>query len=153
MSQEDWMTDPTEFKKFYSLLMSNAPKGNKPFSPFLFPCEKGGKEPVPGISWKKNKKSFSQALKLMEKGYNIGIAGTDADSLCILDVDDMTQVPLEEIKWTLAVISRKRIGRHYYYFSPDLSAKKNVATSDAGELRSSWQYVLAPGSYVRKEPC
>lgn len=32
----------SEFEKFYNLLMSNAPKGYKPW---FFPCEKNGKNP------------------------------------------------------------------------------------------------------------
>ena len=140
-------TDIHEFVLFHELLTKKAPHL---FEPFYFPVEKNGKEPVPGISWKRNGKTFQQALKLMQAGYNIGIAGTDEDILCIMDVDDMGQVPAEQIKPTLEVTSRKRIGRHYYYFSPDGSAKRNIPTGSAGELRSRGQYVLAPGSYV---PC
>lgn len=139
-------TDTEQFRLFYELLLLNAPKLYKPF---LFPLQKNGKDPVPGYSWKKNGKTFQEALELMEKGYNIGMAGTDHDSLCILDVDEIDQVPIDEIKPTLQVYSRKRIGRHYYYFTSDGSAKKNIP-ANVGELRSSWQYVLAPGSYV---PC
>lgn len=112
--------------------------------------QKNGKEPIPEVNWKTAGKSFEQAYELMQAGYNIGIAGTDADTLCILDVDDLTQIKPGEVKPTLMITSRKRIGRHYYYFSLDGSSKKNIATSNAGELRSTWQYVLAPGSYV---PC
>lgn len=140
-------TKVDEFIKFHELLTSNAPKLYKPF---YFTVEKGGKEPVPGVSWKKNRKTFEEAVALMQKGYNIGIAGTDneGDYLCIMDVDDLGQVEAHEIKPTLQVTSRKRLGRHYYYFSYDKSAKQNIPTKDAGELRSVWQYVLAPGSYV-----
>jgi putative DNA primase/helicase len=140
-------TDPEQFTVFNELLTRNAPKD---YIAYYFPLEKNGKEPLVGVSWKKNQKTFKQALALMKKGFNIGIAGTDQDFLCILDVDDLTQVRLDQIKPTLQVTSRKRIGRHYYYFSLDGSAKKNISTRDAGELRSNWQYVLAPGSYV---PC
>lgn len=142
-------TDVLEFRKFHELLLLNAPKGYKPY---LFVCQKKGKDPLPGISWKKMRVSFEKACSLMERGYNIGVAGTDLpnDYLCIMDVDDLSQVQANEIKMTLEITSRKRIGRHYYYFSMDKSAKMNIATGDAGELRSVWQYVLAPGSYV---PC
>ena len=145
MALPDIKTNPEELLKFHTILMKYAPNG---YLPFYFVLEIGGKEPKAGISWKKNRKSFEQAIKLMEKGYNIGIAGTDTDSLCIMDVDDMSQVPFDQIKPTLQITSRKRIGRHYYYFSLDGSAKKNIPTGDAGEIRSVWYYVLAPGSYV-----
>ncbi|MFA7204984.1 MAG: bifunctional DNA primase/polymerase, partial [Saccharofermentanales bacterium] len=140
-------TDPEQFTIFNELLTRNAPKG---YIAYYFPLEKNGKEPLIGISWKKNQKTFEQALALMRKGFNIGIAGTDTDYLCIMDVDDLSQVRLDQIKPTLQITSRKRTGRHYYYFSLDRSAKKNIPTRDAGELRTTWQYVLAPGSYV---PC
>jgi len=138
-------TDPKEFLKFHSLLMASAPDG---YQPYYFPLEVNGKEPKEGISWKKNRKTFREAYHLMRKGFNIGIAGTDKDKLCIVDIDDLEQVP--EIKLTLQIISRKRIGRHNYFFAPDCTAKKNIPTRDAGEVRAVWQYVLAPGSYV---PC
>lgn len=140
-------TNPEMFKKFNVLLVKNAPIGYKPF---YFPCMKMGKDPVAGVSWKKNRKTFEQALKLMELGYNIGIAGTEHDPLCIMDVDDISQVDLTEVKPTLTVFSRKRVGRHFYYFATDSSAKRNIATTDAGEIRAWWQYTLTPGSYV---PC
>jgi putative DNA primase/helicase len=140
-------TDPIEFTRFNEMLTKNAPIG---YIPYYLIIQKCGKEPVPGINWKSQTKDFTQALKLMQRGFNIGIAGTEFDSLCILDVDDLTQVKTEEIKPTLTITSRKRIGKHYYYFSPEGSAKKNIPTKNAGELRTTWQYVLAPGSYV---PC
>lgn len=138
-------TNPEEFQKFHCLLLSNAPNL---YQPYYFPVEKRGKEPVGGISWKENRKSFDEAYRLMAKGYNIGIAGTDLenDYLCIVDVDDMDQVP--EIKSTLQIASRKRIGRHNYFFSMEKTAKINIPTKHAGEVRAVWQYVLAPGSFV-----
>jgi putative DNA primase/helicase len=136
-------TDPSEFLKFHKILTMGSE-----YQPYYFPLEKNGKEPRPGISWKNNRKTFSEAYYLMRRGFNIGIAGTLTDNLCIVDVDDLTQVP--EIKETLQITSRKRIGRHNYFFAIDGTAKKNIATTDAGEVRANWQYVLTPGSYV---PC
>lgn len=138
-------TNPEEFKLFNNLLIADAPEG---FQPFYFPLERNGKEPRKGISWKKNRKTFRESHYLMKNGFNIGIAGTDNDKLCIVDIDDLIQVP--DIKESLQVTSRKRIGRHNYFFAPDCTAKKNIPTKDAGEVRSVWQYVLVPGSYV---PC
>lgn len=143
MSLPEVNTDPAEFLKFHKILTMGTD-----YQPFYFPLEKNGKEPRMGISWKNNRKTFNEAYYLMRKGFNIGIAGTAKDQLCIVDIDDLEQVP--EIKPTLQVTSRKRIGRHNYFFSSDGSAKKNIPTKDAGEVRAVWQYVLAPGSYV---PC
>jgi hypothetical protein len=122
-------TNPEEFKRFHILLVRGAPKG---YMPFYFPLEQNGKDPRKNISWKNNRKTFGEAYYLMKKGFNIGIAATSNDPLVIVDVDDLEQVP--KIKPTLQVTSRKRIGQHNYYFSPDGSAKKNIATKDAGEV-------------------
>lgn len=138
-------TDPNEFKRFHMKLLQTAPKG---YMPFYFPLEKEGKDPLERKSWKRNRKTFAESYYLMKKGFNIGIAATANDPLGIVDIDDLEQVPV--IKPTLQVTSRKRIGRHNYFFCFGGTAKKNIATKDAGEVRSVWQYVLAPGSYV---PC
>lgn len=146
-------TDPVEFLKFHEILMAGAPEG---YEPYYFPLEKNGKDPLPAISWKKNRKTFSEAYNLMEQGFNIGIAGTDKDNLCIVDVDNLEAVG--ETKATLTVKSRKQIGRHCFYFTSDPvaksifenSSKQNIATEDAGEVRANWQYVVAAGSFV---PC
>ncbi len=138
-------TNPEEFKRFHILLVRGAPKG---YMPFYFPLEQNGKDPRKNISWKNNRKTFGEAYYLMKKGFNIGIAATSNDPLVIVDIDDLEQVPT--IKPTLQTTSRKRIGLHNYFFSSDGSAKKNIATKDAGEVRANWQYVVAPGSFV---PC
>lgn len=138
-------TSPSELLKFHTMLIKNAPKG---YSPFYFPIKPNGKEPPEKISWKSNRKTIHEAMYLMKKGFNIAICATEKDPLCIVDVDDLSQVP--EIKPTLQITSRKRIGRHNYFFALDGTAKKNIPTKDAGEVRSVWYYVLAPGSYF---PC
>ena len=95
----------------------------------------------------------------MREGFNIGIAGTDKDNLCIVDIDNLEAVG--GAKTTLTVKSRKQIGRHCFYFTKDEpsqgegaifnnSAKQNIATEYAGEVRSNWQYVVCSGSFV---PC
>lgn len=144
-------TRPDEFKRFHYLITKD-----NDYEPYYFPLEKNGKDPLANVSWKKNRKTYSEALKLMEQGYNIGIAATDEDRLVIVDIDNMEAVP--EYKPTLVICSRKRIGRHCFYFTDDKvstnifddSAKQNIATGGDGEVRSNWQYVVASGSYV---PC
>jgi len=142
-------TDPVEFAKFHKLLMNNAPES---YAPYYFPLEMNGKDPLPGVSWKNNRKTFKEAYYLMKSGYNIGVAATDTDKLAIVDIDDISQVP--EIKPTLKIRSRKRLGEHNFYFTNDIvgtgrTAKSNIPTEDAGEVRSRWQYVVASGSYVQ----
>lgn len=137
-------TKPEELSKFYKLLTADRPA----YQPFLFPLQREGKDPWERVSWKNNRKTLNECLMLMKRGYNIGIAAKKDDPLVIIDVDDMGQVP--EIKPTLQCISRKRIGRHNYFFAADETAKKNIAADTAGEVRANWQYVVAPGSYV---PC
>lgn len=144
--ETEWHTDPDAFWKFYKLLT----KDRLDYQPFFFPLVRGGKDPWERISWKNNRKTPKEAFYLLKRGFNIGIAARKEDLLVIVDVDDMSQVP--EIKETLQVKSRKRIGTHNYFFAKDQSAKRNIATGDAGEVRACWQYVVAPGSFVECKP-
>ena len=152
--------DVKEFEKFHRLLTMFADD----YSPWYFVLEKNGKDPLPARgSWKapQSQLSFEKAKRWLEHGYNIGIAGTDKDPLVIVDIDDWTQVQEKDVKPTLSIRSRSRIGTHHLYFTSDKpcnreaeepvpSAKMNIPTEDAGEVRSVWQYVVAPGSFV---PC
>lgn len=143
-------TNPEEFKKFHLLLTNGHPE----YEPFYFPLNQKSKNPIEGKSWKKNRLKFEDAYRFMEKGFNIGIAGTDKDKLVIMDKDDIEKVG--ETKPTLSTVSRKRIGQHCFFFSEDKvsdsifddSAKQNIATEDYGEIRANWQYVVCAGSYV-----
>lgn len=149
-----------EFEKFHRLLTMFADD----YNPWYFVLEKNGKNPLPTKGgWKapQAQLSFDKAKRWMEHGHNIGIAGTDTDSLVIVDIDDWDQVDENEVKPTMSIRSRSRIGTHHLYFTEDAppnredddpvpSAKMNIPSEDAGEVRSVWQYVVAPGSYV---PC
>lgn len=140
------ITDPKEFKRFHEHLT----RERQGYTPWYFLLVKGDKDPVEGISWKQimGRLSFDDAVKKMRAGYNIGIAATGMDALCIVDVDDIEVTPDEIVKATLSTRSRKRIGRHYFYFTDDPRCKVNLPTGDKGEIRSNFQYVVAPGSYV-----
>lgn len=148
-------TNPEEFRRFHELLTVDAPAG---YEPYYFPLERNGKDPIRGMSWKQNRKSFQEAHEMMQRGFNIGIAATSDDPLVIVDIDDLDQVA--SYKPTLVNQSRKRLGRHCFYFTEDQlgknifdnSAKQNIATEDAGEVRANWQYVVAAGSYVPVAP-
>jgi len=143
-------TRPDEFKTFISCLMQDAPKG---WQPWLFKCRPGGKDPVRGISWKnsRHRLTVEQAIKWMEGGGNVGIAGTTNDHLVNVDVDGNT-IGFDELKPTLMGISRSRKGRHAWYSCDPNNKIPNIATDDAGEVRSRWQYVVTPGSYVETDP-
>jgi putative DNA primase/helicase len=68
--------------------------------------------------------------------------------LVIIDVDDETNIPDNEIKPTLSTRSRSRTGTHHFYFATSMDSKLNIPTEEYGEVRSYWQYVVCPGSYV-----
>ena len=136
-----------EFKRFYSLLVRSAPPD---YIPHLFPLEIAGKDPLSTRgSWNtdKNRLSFKDAIRFMAFRYNIGIAAMASDKLVLIDVDDMNTIPTSDIKPTLSVITRSRVGTHNYYFSPDPECNVNIPTNH-GEIRSCNQYLVAPGSYV-----
>lgn len=144
-----------QFKKFYDLLMINAPTGYKPW---FFPCEKNGKNPCALAilnldreskgSWHHESARLDkdEVIKHILVGYNIGISGRNGDPLIVGDIDSieyLDQLP----KDTLTCISRKRCGRHFFGWDKDGTAKINCPT-DHGEMRSNNQYVLCAGSYV-----
>ena len=147
-------TNPEEFRRFHCLLT----KQNPNYHPYYFALNSNRKDPIEGVSWKAARLSFEDALDKMQRGFNIGIAGTDTDNLVIIDIDDLKKV--NDSKPTLITKSRKRIGMHCFYFSEDEksdnifvdSAKQNIATEKCGEVRSSWQYVVVAGSYVPVDP-
>ena len=140
--------DVAEFCRFYDKIKMEVPE------PYLVLLKPSSKDPISGISWKKNKVSLSKAINHMKNGGNIGIAGTDHDRLVLVDKDDIDIIG--DSKKTFVVVSRKRNGEHHYYYTNEPvaenifydSAKQNMATEHAGEVRAVWQYVVAPGSYV-----
>ena len=150
-----------EFVRFHRLLTHLSDN----YKPYYFALQVNGKEPpLSKLGWKHPSAwlTFEQAVRWMEHGHNIGIAGTNTDKLVIIDVDDEQMIPVTDILPTLSTRSRSRTGRHHFYFTHEPmysrdekglvipSAKINIATDEAGEVRSCWQYVVAPGSYV---PC
>lgn len=137
-------TNPEEFKAFHELLT----KGRPDYIPHYFKLKPNDKDPDVRGSWKESRLTFEQAYELMKLGSNIGIAGTDADDLVIIDLD---RPGIEDVKPTLRVKSRKRQGWHNFYFTKDPKCKKNIPTEEDGEVRTAWQYVVATGSFVPLE--
>ncbi len=145
-------TDVNEFLKFHRLLVI----GKRGYQPFYFPLQKGSKEPISNGSWKNNRLSVEKAVKLLKAGFNIALAATPNDELCILDRDD--QAKWELSKETLSTTSRTRVGNHYFCWTKDKpqknekiterTTKANITTGGYGEIRSNWQYIVCAGSFV-----
>lgn len=143
---------PEELQRFVELLTETAPEG---YEPWLFRCQPGEKAPATEYgSWKKPgaRCSLEEAITWMQQGGNVGIAGTADDPLVNVDIDDEDQTDIEDLKPTLIGRSRSRTGIHAWYIAADGEEIPNIPTDDAGEVRSSWQYVVAPGSYVETDP-
>jgi len=140
---------PDEFRRFAELLLENAPDG---YRPWFFRCESGSKAPDLNFgSWKNEKArvSVDQAVRWMKQGGNIGIAGRPDDRLINVDIDDEDETTPDDLKSTLIARSRSRTGAHAWYFESDHGEDiPNIPTDDKGEVRTNWQYVVAPGSYV-----
>ena len=103
-------------------------------------------------SWKEEhaRLDITYALAWIEKGGNIGIAGTNG--LINIDIDDEKYINL--LPKTLTAISRSRKGKHGFYWKhPDDDILPINIPTDFGEVRADWQYVLAPGSYVSCPKC
>lgn len=143
---------PEEFVAFDRLLRKNAPNG---FQPWYFRCRPGGKAPATKYgSWKDESAQLStdEAVEWLEAGGNVGIAGTDSDRLVNVDIDDEDETALGDLKPTLITRSRSRTGGHGFYFRTGDEEIPNIPTDDAGEVRTAWQFVVAPGSYVEPDP-
>jgi len=142
--------DTEEFRRFYQLLTDDAPEG---YTPWLFRVRAGGKAPATRFgSWKDEsaRLELDEAVEWMNEGGNIGIAGTADDSLVNVDIDDEDETDIDDLKPTLIGRSRSRTGVHAWYFAAE--EIPNIPTDTAGEVRTSWQYVVAPGSYVETDP-
>jgi putative DNA primase/helicase len=139
-----------EFVKFINLLTKNAPEN---YSPYLIRLNPGGKDPIEGISWKspQGKLTINQAIDYMRHGGNIGIAATTDDDLVDMDCDG-GHIKESEVKPTLMVRTRSRIGLHAFYWNVDMPKVPNIPTDDYGEVRSNWQFVVCAGSYVETDP-
>lgn len=145
-------TDPSEFERYHEQLMAEAPDG---YEPWYFRVESGAKNPDTKYgSWKddSSKLSFDEAMQWLRNGGNVGVAGTADDRLVNVDIDDDEKTAVSDLKPTLLAKSRSREGYHAFYFSADDEDIPNIPTDNAGEVRTSWQYVLAPGSYVETDP-
>jgi len=143
--------DPAEFRRFHDCLMAAAPDG---YQPYYFRVEPVGKAPDTRYgSWKDevNRLSFDGALAHMEDGGNVGIAGTPDGPLVNIDVDDGEATTPDDLPETLRAISRSRTGWHGWGFNPAADIP-NLPTDDLGEVRTDWQYVVAPGSFVACAP-
>jgi hypothetical protein len=147
-------TRPDELRRFVELLVEDAPAD---YEPHLIKLRKGSKAPALDREWKQHdaRLSLDDAVELMQQGHNIGIAGTDTDPLVNIDVDDDDRTTPDELPGTLRARSRSRTGWHAWGFDEHAGtddAIPNIATGTAGEVRSSWQYVVAPGSMVGSLP-
>jgi len=143
---------PEEFRRFHKLLTAEAPDS---YTPWYFRCRSGSKAPQTTYgSWKDEgaRLDVEEAISWMERGGNIGIAGTEYDALVNVDIDDEDETEPGDLKDTLIARSRSRTGRHAWYFAAPGEDIPNIPTDDAGEVRTEWQYVVAPGSYVETDP-
>lgn len=147
MGGQRYLTDPEMFERFNELLTNDMPG----YTPWYIKLEKNGKNPYgPAGRWKdvEARLTLKEAMKHLQSGGNVGIAATGMDRLCIIDIDDVKATPDSAMKKTLSTCSRKRIGMHYFYWTDDPVCKENLSTDNKGEIRASWEYVVAPGSFV-----
>ena len=151
-------SNPDEFKLFYEMLMRSAPEG---YTPHLFKCRSGGKEPYGAESWtsKEAVLSFEEATEWLKTGGNIGIAGTNEDRLVVVDIDNEDIVDYTHEKQTLTCRTSSRCGVHLYYFetepglipNKDVDIEVNKEIVHVGELRTDRKYVIVPGSWAEPE--
>jgi len=137
-------TDIREFERFHNQLIHDYPQ----YKPHYLLLKKNDKAPMGAFGAPEFRLDFDVAKAKMAEGYNIGIAGTSYDGLVIIDVDDREAFADHSFIDTLKCRSSSRVGEHYFYNTFDTRCKVNIALADLGELRTNWQYVVCPGSFV-----
>jgi len=138
---------PDEFRQFHDLLTEAAPDD---YEPHYFRCRRASKDPAIQFgSWKDDdaRLSVEEAVDWMQRGGNIGIAGRPDGPLVNVDIDDDEETTPEDVPESLRARSRSRTGWHTWYFDP-AGEIPNIPTDEYGEIRTDWQYVVAPGSFV-----
>ncbi|MDR2719740.1 MAG: hypothetical protein LBC03_02915, partial [Nitrososphaerota archaeon] len=136
-----------EFIKFNKMLKISAPQG---YYPYFLKLKSGSKDPIEGYSWKNRPfplRTYERAIKWMQSGFNVGIAGTTEDPLVNMDCDNDV-IKVSDCKSSLSVRTRSRQGYHYFYWDTTMPKISNIPTDECGEIRSNWEYVVAAGSYV-----
>ena len=141
--------EPAELELYLDRLMAGAPDEYN--EPWLFKCAKGGKDPYRRQgSWKdeSNRLTPEEAIKAMERGFNIGLAGMEDDRLSQKDIDELEHFDLTNLNSGLTVRSQSRTGFHQPEFSEEPGAIPNIPHPEAGEIRAQGQYTIAPGSHI-----
>ncbi len=138
------LTSSSEFERFLKLL---------PHTPTLIPIIANGKVPdIPaGESWKNQKHHLTveQSFQRLDQGKNVGVVAVDWLVIVDLDKPEKYVLPIE----TLTVETRNGALHKYFINAGDVeNAVGKNALAKCGEIRAHWQYVLAPGSYVPKDP-
>lgn len=83
-----------------------------------------------------------------DRGAAFGVAGRPDGPLVNIDVDDGEATTPGDFPATLPARSRSRgESWHRCGFNP-AGDIPNLPTDDLGEIRTDWQYVVAPGSFV-----
>jgi|APHM01.1.fsa_nt_gi hypothetical protein len=161
---------PEEFRRFHQLL-TESPAAPDEYEPHYFRVAKASKDPATQFgSWKTPdaRLTVDEAVEWMEQGGNVGLAGRGPcegcggrqseycevcegdqleDALINIDIDNDEETSPGDIPNTLRAVSRSRTGWHAWGFNHEHDVP-NIPTEEYGEIRTDWQYVVAPGSFV-----
>jgi len=114
---------------------------------------KRSKTPAQKWKFKKAWMHLEEALSVRRQGYNIGVLALPGASLAVVDIDRPDRRLERIVGGTLTV--RTANGGLHCYFKNTMQIPNQVIMRDGepiGEVRTAWQYVVAPGCFVPPRP-
>lgn len=125
----------------------------------LIPLTANTRVPIKGFGWKRyqyKKASAREVLNWRIKygDINYGLVTGEISKRSIIDVDDLTQIPILEMMipnlWETCVIETPRPGYHFYFSTngDELRSTNKLFGLTGVELKARGCYVAVPGSIV-----
>jgi len=120
-------------------------------NPKYIRLHRGSKTPAHRWKLRHTWMSLEEAVSARSQGFNIGVLALPGSALAVVDLDRPDSELARVVRGTFTV--RTANGGLHSYFRNTLQLQNSwLYDGDAvqvGEFRTSWQYVVAPGCYVK----